>query len=159
MKFDLRTTLLVFALFAVTLAWWIDRSSFQHQLAASDQRIQSVAEGGLWWAMAEHARQFSIEMNQSPSELRDFNKRNLITKIHWLWRYEDEVDDWCDMISRTSSATKLARELLDELNCTTNDQVMPLIIEQFKGSFPELGDPSSKDHLSVQEFVDRSLSR
>ena len=159
MKFDLKTTLFVFTLFAITLAWWIDRSSFQHQLVASDKRLESVAKGGLWWAMAEQARQFSIEVKQSPSDLPDFNKRNLIVKVHWLWRYEDEVDDWCDKLSRTSSATKLARELLDELNCTTSDEFMPLLREQFEGTFPELGDASAKDHLSLQEFVDRSLGR
>ena len=119
------------------------------------RRAYSAARGGIQWARAVEAKQFSIDLNQTRSSLSELNKTNLVSNIYMLWRSEQQVDDLCKELCLTSSATSLAGALIDELDCKSTAEVMSLVSTQMF----RYGARNDSDVRSLTEFIDRSLEK
>ena len=158
MKFKLSTLLLLTALIVLALGWWLDRTAIRAQAIEFENRIETVAEGGLWWAMAEHARQLSTELRDSPDSITTYNRRNLVTKIFWLFVFEEKVNEWCQTGNRTGSASKLTGDLLEELGCKTHADFIPLFTERFANQFQEHTQENHNDFRTLKLFIEKSLN-
>ncbi len=159
LKFSLATLLLLIALACVALGWFADRSRLNARLAEGDSKLESVISGGLWWGMAEQARQFSVKLRESPDQLQMYNRRNLVTKIFWLFRFQSDVDAWSDNPHSGSgkSAASLAGDLLMELECESHAEFEPLFRERFEDQFTEYFDPTTEDYEEMKIFIETSL--
>ena len=156
MKFTSKTLFLIFASLAVCLGWWVDRTRLSAQLDKKSEEIVSAAEGGMWWGLAEHSRQYSIEIKGAPEALTTYNRRKLTTMIFWLFRFETKVDQGADLVGGQSS-TRITRELLDELECTSHEQFMGHFAERFEDQFTEFCDENTEEYLSLEQFISKSL--
>ena len=109
--------------------------------------------------MAEHARQLSMDFSESPETLETYNRRNLVTKLFWLYRFEKNVDQWCNESKHGTSASSLARELLSELDCTSYEGFIALFLERFEDPYfhKSFVDESTEDYITLKEFIEKSL--
>ena len=150
---------MVVALICVSLGWTVDRSRTNATRAELEEQVDCVAEGGLWWSMAEHARQLSLELKEPTLDLDSFNRRNLVTKLFWLFHYQPQIDQWCETSGHGSTAASLAGKLLVELNCKSYDEFIPIFLERFKSPrfHSSYIDKSTDKYIALKSFIEESL--
>ena len=120
MQFRLSTTILVLALFAISWAWYADRTSFDAKLESAVDAIELV--GALDSVAARNQELTNVEPARA-NNLRHW-LASAIIEIH---EESDAIDACMQTLHRTDNALYIANHYLSEIGCETTEDYFSLL--------------------------------